>query len=272
MANVTTTTIAVTIATLISKEIFLELENKPHMANLVFRRNAPRGVGTIKFPQIAKLTAVDKTSGTALTPASNTETALTLLLDKHKAVAMEIDDIAELQSSLELRKIYVSRMAEALATVLDTDLFALYSALSQTIGTGTASITDANIREAIQYLDEANAPAERYLVIPPSQKNAILGIDKFVLAYESGDSTLKTGEIGQIYGVKVIVSNNCPVVTTTVKCLMFSRDAFGLGVQQNIRVKSAWNVLGVAEDIVADMVYGVCELRDDFAVVIDCLN
>ena len=272
MANVTPTTIAVTIATLISKEIFLELENKPTMANLVFRQNAGKGINTIKFPNVAKLTAVNKVSGTALTPAANTETAYTMLLNKHKAVAMSIESIAELQSNLELRRIYVSRMAEALATVVDTDLFALYSGLSQTIGTGVAAITDADIRDAIEYLDEANAPAERYLLIPPSQKNALLGIAKFVEADKSGDSTLKTGEFGQIYGVKVIISNNCPVVTTTVKCLMFASEAFGLGIQQNIRVKSAWNVLGVTEDIVADMVYGVAELRDDFGVMIDCLN
>ena len=269
---VTTTTVAALIATLISDRIFLELENTAVMANLVFTDTPPPGIDKISYPFIQKLDAEDITEGTALEGKVNTETVLDIDLDIHKGVPMFITKIAELQTRIKLRDTYARRMAEALGTAIDLTIFALYSGLSQTQGDGSTAITDVFIREAIQLLDEANAPSERFLVIAPSQKNVMLGIDKFVLASESGKNVITTGEFGTIYGVTVIISNNCPVVTTTVKCLMFARDAFGFGLQQDIDTNIGYNVLSVGWDMVADVIYGADEIRDDFAVMLNLLN
>ena len=52
---------------------------------------------------------------------------------------------------------------------------------------------------------------------------------------------------------------------------MFARDAIGFGIQQDIMVESDRNILARSDDLVGDMIYGFCELRDDFAVVFNLL-
>jgi hypothetical protein len=141
---------------------------------------------------------------------------------------------------------------------------------------------------AIQYLDEADAPAgDRSLVIAPSQSSALLGIDKFVRAdavgYLAKMSPIVTGYLesgsfqpqnvkgyfGQIYGIGIYLSTNVPTTGTSpvsTHNLLFHKDAFIAAIQKGVRIQSDYNIRSLATEVVADVLYGVLELRDTFAV------
>ena len=65
----------------------------------------------------------------------------------------------------------------------------------------------------IQKLDDNNVPMEsRVLIIPPSVRNTIMGIDRYVSSDFVSGSTVNSGLIGNLYGVDVYVSANCATI------------------------------------------------------------
>ena len=272
MANITPTTNAVFIPEVWSGETLKATEQNLVMAKRVARYDdLVKGMGdTVHIPNVANLTAANKTAGTALTPAANTETENTISIDKHKAVAFLIEDITRIQSKPQLQSIYTDKAGYAIAEAVDDDLVALYAGLSTSVGTASTALTDAVTVSAVVALDDANAPqSDRHFVIKPATKGDILKLDKFVLHTNTGPSAdggrVLTGKLGEIYGIEVAVSTNI-VVSTGTRNLMFHREAFALAMQKQPSVKADYNVLAVGTEVVVDSIYGVAELRDAFGV------
>lgn len=291
VGNITTTTAANFIPEIWSSECKIETEANLTMADLVNRsyEGEIKEYGdTVHITDISNLSARNKNASTDVTFETITEGKVDLVINKHKYAAFKLEDIVKIQSKVDLRSQYTKKVGYALAKEIDTDLLALYSGLSQSAGSAGVDITDANILTAIQYLDEADAPAgDRSLVIAPSQASALLGIDKFVRAdavgYLSKMSPVVTGHLetgsfqpqdvkgyfGQIYGVGIYISSNVPTTGTSpvsTHNLLFHKDAFVAAIQRGIRIQSDYNIRSLATEVVADVLYGVLELRDAFAV------
>lgn len=292
MSNITVTTAANFIPEIWSREAKIAVEANLVMAKLVNRQfEAEMAVGdTLHIPDISNLTAKDKVADTDVAFEAVTEGKTDVLIDEHKYAAFKLEDIVEVQANQDLMARYSQKLGYALAKQIDTDLLALYAGLSQSVGTAGVDITDINLRRAIQYLDDADVPSgNRSLVIKPSQMNAMLGIDKFVRADAVGylaamspivtgtlqkgefDPTQVKGYFGQVYGIAVYVSTNVATTGTSpisTHNLLFHTDAFILIQQEAIRVQNDYNIRSLAEEVVADTIYGNTEYRDTFAVQI----
>lgn len=275
------TTAAVFIPEVWSADILRETE-----ANLVLADKVKRYDGDvanfgdiIHIPNLTNLTANNKVVGSEVTVQYPTELEKTITINLHKEASFYIDDMAKVQSKYDLMGEYTKKAGYAIAKAIDTSVASLYSGLSQYVGNGSTDITDENIIRAIQYLDEANAPEnDRYFVINPAGKADLMALDKFVLRTGPGWSTdnspilhgaKENGFWGDIYGVKVFVSTN--VVTeagspNVVHNLLFQKEAFGLAIQQNPRTQSQYKLEFLSNLTVCDVMYGVAELRDTFAV------
>lgn len=243
---------------------------------------------TVHITDISNLTVRDKAANTDVSFEAITEGKVSLVINKHKYAAFKLEDIVATQARVDLRSKYTQKVGYGIAKEMDSDLLALYAGLSQTVGSAGVGITDANLLTAIQYLDEADAPAgDRSLVIGPSQTKSLLGIDKFVRAdavgYLAAMSPIVTGHLakgsfqpsdvkgyfGQIYGVGVYLSTNVPTTgasPVSTHNLLFHKDAFVAAVQKGIRTQADYNIRSLATEVVADVLYGVLELRDAFAV------
>jgi hypothetical protein len=289
--NITVTTAANFIPEIWSPECRIATEANLVMAKLVntdFEGEIKEYGDTVHIADISNLTADDKDAGVDVSFETITEGKVDLLINKHKYAAFKLEDIVKVQSRVDLRAKYTEKVGFALAKAIDTDLLGLYSALGQSVGTAATNITDPVILRAIQYLDDADAPAgQRSLVLTPSQMHALLAIDKFVRAdavgYLAAMSPITTGKLqggdfspnavkgyfGQIYGVSVYVSTNVTTTGTSpisTHNLLFHRDAFLLAKQQDIRTQADYNIRSLATEVVADVLYGVLEFRDEFAV------
>jgi len=303
--NVTTTTVATFIPEIWSKEVILTAVNSSVFTNLVrtdFTGDISEAGDIVHVPLFSAVTTGNKTANTEVTFTNYTESVVDITIDKHKYFALRVEDIAQAQSSPDLLAGYTTQGGRALAKDIDSDIAALgaSASITQTVGAQTSSgavytdITDAVIRNAIQLLDEANAPddGQRYLVISPAQKNAMLGIAKFVEADKRGDggATLRTGLFGEIYNVKVYISNNLTntasvasvasvassggaseIVGVTevlgrMNCIMFHKEAFAYTSQWDVRVQADYNLSHLATEVVGDTLYGADILRADFAV------
>lgn len=291
--NITTVTAANFIPELWSPDCRVATEANLVMAKLVNRQfeGAISAYGdTVHVGDISDLTARAKSADTDVTFETVTEGKFDLVINKYYYAAFKVEDIVKVQSIVDLRAKYAEKVGYALAKQVDTDLLALYSSADNSVGSAGVDITDANLRTAIQYLDDADVPAgDRFLVIKPSQMNALLGIDKFVRADAVGylaamspivtgrlsggsfDPTKVKGFFGVIYGVNVYVSTNVPTTGSSpiaTHNILFHKDAIALAMQQEIRTQAAYNIRSLATEVVADVLYGVGAFRTDFMVEI----
>ena len=288
--NITKTAVDAFIPEVWSKEIIYQTTNASVFAGLVrrdFDGEIENQGDKVHIPLFSAVTVGDKSGDSPVDYTNYTESTKDITISKHKYFAFRVEDIARIQAQPDLIAGYAAQGGRGLANTIDNDISNLVTdaSITQNVGATTsggayADITDAVIRNAIQKLDEANAPdTDRYLVISPAQKNALLGIDKFVSADRIGDSdVIRKGLFGQIYGVLVYISNNLPDVSAVASssggagvpahkaCMMISKEAFALCNQLQPRVQAAYDLDYLATSIVGDVLYGTGILVSDFVV------
>ncbi len=288
--NITTTQVDAFIPEVWSKEIIYQTTNASIFASIVrrdFDGEIENQGDKVHIPLFSAVTVGDKTGNAPVDYTNYSESTKDITINKHKYFAFRVEDIASIQSQPDLIAGYAAQGGRGLANTIDQDLANLVTnaAITQNVGATDAGgayidMTDAVIRNAIQLLDEANAPeTDRFMVISPAQKNALLGIDKFVDASKIGDAdVIRRGLFGSIYGVLVYVSNNLPDVAAVASsaggagvpahktCMIFHKEAFALCTQLQPRVQAAYDLDYLATSIVGDALYGIGILVPDFTV------
>jgi len=228
-----------------SDEIIAAYQKNLKMAPLVKRIAMTGKKGdVIHIPKPTRGDANAKAADTAVTIIANTESELTVTINRHFEYSRLIEDIVEVQALSSLRKFYTEDAGYALAVQVDNDLHAagtgfgdggaiVYSPAATDYqhtgcffndnGTTTQytddtlvagdEFTDAFFRDMIQKLDDNNVPMEnRCLIIPPATRNAIMGIDRYVSSDFVSGKSVESGLIGNLYGVDVYVSANCRTI------------------------------------------------------------
>ncbi len=97
----------------------------------------------------------------------------------------------------------------------------------------------------------------------------MLGINRFTEQQfiGSGDA-IKTGKIGQIYGVDVYISSNCPTTTTADTAtdrvgVLLHKDALALAEQVGVRSQTQYKQEYLGDLFTSDTIYGVGEMRNN---------
>ena len=278
-----------------SDEVIGAYKSNLVVANLVTKLSHKGKKGdTIYIPVPARGSASAKAANTQVTLSAATNTKVTVSIDKHYEYSKLIEDIAEVQALASMRKFYTDDAGYALAKQVDTDLFALTEGLQggtvggtaaasfekavigghgSTLYTGNSSnasdITDAGIRRMLLTLDDADVPMDnRVMVVPPICANDMLGINRFTEQQfiGSGDA-IKTGKIGQIYGVDIFISSNCPTPAGTDRAgVLMHKDALVLAEQVGVRSQTQYKQEYLGDLFTSDTIYGVAELRNDAGV------
>ena len=296
---VTNTSAATFIPEIWSDEIRAAYEKNLILANLVKKMGMTGKKGDIiHIPAPIRGDAHVKTSATAVTIQSNTESEVQVAVDKHYEYSRIIEDITETQALASLRNFYTSDAGYALSRQVDTDLFALGKSLGDGNGaawtnsaafycdssTGltayaddtvtTADVfTDACFRALIQKQDDADVPMDnRAFVIPPSLRNTIMGVERYVSSDFVGGQTVQNGKIGSLYGIDVYVTSNCPVTEAAgdnaaggqIKAAMLiHQDTMILAEQMSVRSQTQYKQEFLGTLYTADTLYGVKTYRPD---------
>lgn len=256
-----------------SKEVVHARESKLVMPNRVARYDAEfkNGGDILRIPQMAHLTAASVGTYGAITPSAPSETPLALTVDQWIYAAVELEDLAKVQSSYNLLKEYAKEIGYALKLNLEDYLLGLYSGLSQSVGTAGVPVSDPVLLNAILKLDEADAPEEdRTIIMRPASKATLLGLDKFVDASKTGyaKSAAVTGMFGDIYGIPIFFSNRV-ISSTGIRNMVFHKDAFMCAIQKDVSMyEDGPDRIQIAHTIVGHMMYGAAEKRDSHAVVL----
>jgi N4-gp56 family major capsid protein len=297
--HITTATAATFIPEIWSDEIIATYKKNLVLANLIKKMSFKGKKGdSLHIPAPVRGSASVKASSTQVTLVAGTATEVIVTIDQHYEYSRLIEDIVEAQALASLRNFYTEDAGYALARQVDTALIQLgrgvqggtgttaYSgALSGADGTtayvagantGIGALSDAAIRRSIQRLDDNDVPMDgRFLMVPPSSRNTLMGIARFTeqaFVGEVGSSnTIRNGEVGNVYGIPVFVSNNADTTSGSTACriaLMGHKD-FAVFVEQlGVRSQTQYKQEYLGTLFTADTLYGVKELRDGSAVAL----
>lgn len=274
-----------------SDEIIASYQKNLVMANLVRKMSMKGKKGDkINIPTPSRGNATAKAAGASVTLIQATEGTTPVTIDQHWEYSRLIEDFAEVQALPSFRGFYTQDAGYALATRVDTALIQRGRGVLSGAGTaayanafiggdGTTAytsgapnataLTDAAIRRTIQRLDDADVPgSDRVFVIPPSSANTLRGLARFTeQAFVGNGDSIRNGQIGDLYGVKVFVSTNCDTATGDARiALMFHKEAFVLVEQLSPRVQTQYKQEYLATLMTADTIFGTAELRDTSAV------
>ena len=288
--SVTTTTADKFIPDIWSDEIVAAYKKNLVLANLVMKMNFKGKKGdTVHIPAPTRGSANAKAAEAAVTLIAATESEVTVSINKHYEYSRLIEDIVEAQALNSMRNFYTSDAGYALARQVDTDLVQLgRSANGGTAGAaayaaayiggdGTtayvaasnneSALTDAAIRRTIQRLDDNDTPMDnRFFLIPPSSRNTLMGLARYTeQAFVGNGNAIRTGEIGNLYGIPVFTSSNADTTSGSGAarvCLMGHKDAMVLVEQVGIRSQVQYKQEYLATLFTSDTLYGVAALRN----------
>ena len=286
-----------------SDEVIAAYKANLVLANLVRKMSFKGKKGdTLHIPKPTRGVAAAKAANTAVTIQANTESEVQVLIDQHFEYSRFIEDIVETQALSSLRSFYTEDAGYALAKKVDDTLIGL----AKTFGDGTTSyvhsnsyyidattgltlyaedtvitsdvFTDAGFRKLIQLMDDADVPMDgRKFAIPPSLRNAIMGIDRYNSSDFVDGRGVNNGQIGKLYGIDVYVSSNMPVIETAAAntagdaikaALLFHTDTMVLAEQLGVRSQTQYKQEYLSTLYTADTLFGVKTVRPEAGFVL----
>ncbi len=234
---------------------------------------------------------------------ANTESEVQVLIDQHFEYSRFIEDIVETQALSSLRSFYTDDAGYALAKKVDDTLIAL----GKSFGDGDASdwvhsnvyyidsstgltlyaedtvvtgdvFTDAGFRKLIQLMDDADVPMDgRKFAIPPSLRNAIMGIDRYNSSDFVDGRGVNNGQIGKLYGIDIYVSSNMPIIETAANnsvgdavkaALLFHTDTIVFAEQLGVRSQTQYKQEYLSTLYTADTLFGTKVVRPEAGFVL----
>jgi len=289
----TVTTAAKFVPEVWSDEVVATYKKNLVAANLIKKMSFKGKKGdAVHIPKPGRGSANAKAANTQVVLNTDTATEVIVNIDQHWEFSIMIEDIVAAQALASMRQFYTDDAGYALARKVDSLILELgrgvnggdgtaaytgaYSGADGTTAyTGTAgALTDAAIRRSIQRLDDSDVPMDgRFLIVPPSTRNTLMGIDRFTeqafVGEVGGGNTIRSGEVGNVYGVPVFVSSNADAATDGDRiCLLGHKDFAVLVEQMGVRTQTQYKQEYLGDLFTADTLFGVKELRDGSAVAL----
>lgn len=298
MADITRTSASPFIPAIWANTALEILRSKIVLAKLVTRDSdiAAFQVGdTLNIPYPGAFTANDKAANTPVTLQVPTATTAQVVLNKHKEASFLIEDAVRATSNQDVMARYMEAAVIPIAEQIESDLLALGSTFTSTVGTYGTDLSAATIRSARKLLNDNKAPQDgRAMVISDKDEIALLG-DSALQNYFAFSQTqgVAEGSIGRLYGFDIYQSQLVPTSGTSpvnTKNIAFHPGALilamrglpeavaGSGAQTSVvtdevsgltlRVTIAYNAANLGHQVTVDVLYGVAKLRDEKGVLV----
>ena len=232
---------------------------------------------TIHVPSVGNLAARSKTkaSNSAITFETVTETNTDISVATWEYAAMAVESIVKIQANRDMFKLYSGKMGYALGLSIDDVLAGLPDNVDNTVGTLAVELSDDDILRAIQYLDDANVPADgRVFVLSPAEAVGWMKKDKFVHndytmlhGTEKAETSQERAYVKSFIGTPAYKSVNVEGSNAAGHDnVLFQREAFALVVQMTPTPHHMYDIDYLVDKVVLEQLSGTAEMRDDHAV------
>lgn len=206
-----------------------------------YSSQATKGVKSIELPKYASAFGAPSTQnpdGTTAAPFQTLTLAVDALdLDQWKNLPYRIPDRISAQNRVNLEAELAMSAGKEMAIDLDEAVRTELATATQNVqftGAGNLEIAIADINKAKASLKKNNVTdlgGEITLLISPAQEQAMLNIANFIQADQYGArDALLNGEIGRVYGARVVVSN----LLSDAEAYMYHKSTCAFAAQKDV--------------------------------------
>ena len=220
---------------------------------------AVQGASSIKLPRSGGFTVGEKSQNTAVDAQVITYAADTISFS-HRTIQFLIEKLAARQSVVDVVSDAVMKATKALALDVDEKILAeiqLASASSpdhQIVFADTSAdvLAKGDILGARKLLINQNInPRECFLAVGSEKEAEMLAIDDFVHAEKYGSGNIMNGEIGMLYGMRILVHTSI-----TDYMVAWHPSAVGYAFQQNIQLDFDKDLANIGTRYSLDYIFG----------------
>lgn len=244
------------ILSVVQEELIAKAVVRPTVMDLSSR--AAKGVQIIEVPRYdTHFASPSDQPADGVTPvAAQTLDFATdsLVLDKWKTLPYEIPDRISQQSMVPLEGELAVSAGKTFANYMDSEIISALRAaadgtgglpdhIRQLSGGANDQIALSDISLGQQLLDEASVDQEnRFMLVSPKQSKHIVDLDNFRNADKYGSrEALLRGELGEIYGFRVIKSN----LMAQNEVICYHKDAVAYAMQKELKFETRRANLGL---------------------------
>ena len=196
----------------------------------------------------------------------------TLTVDQKKFFAFKVNDIALVQGNENFVESYMENAKKSIEISQDNYLLGLHTEVKEenTIGENATPVRLSAENIYSQFVDlaavlkKSNATVSGqtpWVVINPDIEAVLLKTPQFTSASNLGSETLRTGAIGKIAGMDVLVSNNLTAVEGAINVLAGTNDAITFA-SKVITMESMRDLDSFSDIIRGLYAYGACVVND----------
>lgn len=239
----------ISLAAIASQDVQNQLADQAVLINTVLNLSDRVGPGmkSISIPKVSGMAATAiPGDGSESTSSGMTLAVDTLPLTSKREVADYIYDTA-LDSAVDLKESFFANAPGVMVEDIESKIYAELDGASasnpdhvlQMSGASNLVPTIADIRLAAKLLDEQKVPqSDRYLVVTPNIKHAILAFSEVSDASKFGNAqAIQNGYIGELYGFKILMSNQ----VTAATMVAYHKSALAFAFQKELTVVNSRN-------------------------------
>jgi N4-gp56 family major capsid protein len=275
MANSTTTTLNDLISPIVQEAMFVASESSI-MPGLVKQFTVPANAGKVLQIPLYPVNTIASDAGEATDLAGGANdvavsTGVANIELTEAGIMTVLTDMARNHSVSNVVADLGKLFGEAIAKRHDRALTGLFSSFTSQIGAAGDELEVKDLFEAYATLKANAVPGPYFGVFNPK---SIYNIKKtltntFVNPNASSvvNQAMSEGYVGRIAGIDIFESSNVVEDSATgVTNGIFSRDALGLAVAQNINIETQRDASLRAEEVVASTRYGVSVLHNSYGI------
>jgi hypothetical protein len=238
--------------------------------------NAQKG-DTIKVSVAGKFTAKDKVPNSPIVPQVNAWSTISLTLNKHKYVAISMEDVAKAVQGQVTMDALARSQAKAIAEAFERDIATLATGFSSTVGSGDGYVisfdtfAEVNRKFFTNGIDIRN-PENRAVayVNPYAYADILQGRDEYQIAGQKGLDQANKGDLIETpHGVLISRSNYLTTTGGATKGMVLTKEGIMVAFGIKPRVQSDYILAELATLQVADVFYGVAEMRDVAGILLN---
>ena len=271
MANTTTGTLQHLIAPIVQEAMFVASETSI-MPGLVKNFTVPANAGKVLQVPIYPTQTIASDVGEAGDISETTvSTGVANITLTEAGIMAKVTDMARNHSTSNVIADLGKLFGEAIAKRHDRALTGLFEDFTTEVGATGTELETVDLFKAYATLKEAGVPGPYYGVFSPK---AIFNIKKTITntfvnpnASTVVNQAMSEGYIGRIAGIDIFETSNVvnDSVNNSVNAI-FSRDALGVAVAQNINIETQRDASLRAQEVVASTRYGVSILHNSYGL------
>jgi N4-gp56 family major capsid protein len=277
MANTNTTSLNDLIAPIVQEAMFVASETSI-MPGLVKTFTVPANAGKVlQIPLYSTQTIASDVGEAGDISETTVSTGVANITLTEAGIMAKVTDMARNHSVSNVVADLGKLFGEAIAKRHDRALTGLFASFNTSINDSAdtqSELTVADLHKAYATLKAAAVPGPYYGVFAPKAIYALKAnlTNTFVNPTNSlvvTNQAMSEGYIGRIAGIDIFESSNVVEDSaTSVVNGIFSRDALGLAVAQNINIETERDASLRAQEVVASTRYGVSILHNSYGVKI----